>query len=98
VVDLGSDGLRAEAGRAAAGGAGADQVLQLPAGDVAVLTVAVVADSDGDRLGDDVEPCQELGERRRAKAGGAVAAGRGRCPGVGSAGAGVGDRLAVMPG
>jgi hypothetical protein len=49
VVDLAGDGLGAAAGRAAAGRAGADQVLQLPAGDVAVLAVAVVAELTSQR-------------------------------------------------
>ena len=47
VVDLAGDGLGAAAGRAAAGRAGADVVLQLPAGDVAVFAVGVVARPGG---------------------------------------------------
>src|SRR5580698_9591489 len=103
VVDLAGDGLGAAAGGAAAGGAGADQVLELSAGGVAVLAVGVVAGSAGDRLGGGVQPGQEVGEPRRAEAVGAVAAGavgagRGRGPKVGSACAGVGDGVAVLAG
>ena len=98
VVDLGGDGLGAAAGRAAAGGAGADEMLQLPAWDVAVLAMAVITSLPGDRLGGGFQPGQELGELRRPGSGGAVAAGRGRGPKVGSACAGVGDRLVVLPG
>jgi hypothetical protein len=85
VVDLARDGLGPAAGRAAAGGAGADEVLELPAWDVAVLEVAVITGSLGDRLGGGVQLSQELGELRRPGAEGAVAAGLGRAPGVGSA-------------
>ena len=62
VVDLAGDGLSAAAGRAAAGRAGANEVLQLPAWDVTVLTMGVIAGSPGDRLGGRVQLGQEGGE------------------------------------
>jgi hypothetical protein len=85
VVDLGGEGLGAAAGGAAAVGAGADQVLEFPAGGVAVLAAAEIASCPGDRLGGGVQPGQERGEAGRAGVaavvgGGAGGAGGGRVP------------------
>src|SRR5215831_150090 len=89
VVQVAEIGLGAAAGRGAAQGAGPDQVLQQPAGGVAVFLVPVIAAVLGDRVQGDVEPAQQLGELRRlggARPGGRLVlawpGGRGSVPGA----------------
>src|SRR6516225_7023224 len=65
VVQVAEAGLGAAAGRRAADGAGADQVLQHPAGGVPVFLVPVVAAALGDRVQGDVQSVQQVVELRR---------------------------------
>ena len=54
------DGLGVAAGGVAGRGAGAEQVLELAAGDVAVFGVPVVARIPGDGFQGDVQPLEEV--------------------------------------
>ena len=60
VVQVAVAGLGAAAGGVAGRGAGADQISELAAGNVAVLGVLVVAATLGDGLGGDVEGADEF--------------------------------------
>ena len=64
VVEVAGGGLDGAAGCGAAGGAGADQVLERAAGGVAVLAVPVIARSLGDRGEGDVQRAQQPGQLR----------------------------------
>jgi hypothetical protein len=106
VVEFAVDGPGAAAGRGARRGTGADQVLQLAAGPVPFLALAVVAGPFRDRGKRDPQLAQQFGQLCplmiiRAGAGGATPGagpalpGADRGPRVLSAGAAVGDGLAV---
>jgi hypothetical protein len=62
MVEVGVVGAGAAAGRGAGGGAGADQVPELAAGRVPLLTMPMMAGSFGDRRPGDVQRAQQFGE------------------------------------
>src|SRR6516164_8052488 len=85
VVQVAVHGLGAAPGRGAPRGAGTDEVLEFPAGGVAVFAAGVVAGPLGDRGEGDVEAAEEVGEGGGLPWVGSVAAVgfRRRDPGVG---------------